>query len=409
MMPAPLLRVRTVTVFVTLTKDPGLKEESKWKERVKEASDLLERVVKQVERETKLEVQTKRLATNNFFDYLEHEEDKGEEYYLKAAKELEVFATTNGFDFVSIGSVGPGVESRAAMIKQVKLVPMLLSQTDKVFVNVQLPSQDCDLASDCLKDLSPESCFRFTVCSCCPGGIPFFPAAYSDGNSALGFAFGMENSGLLYDTVEKATRLDPGKGVQVHQLSDVIKEGFQQALEPLDRLGKDIEKRSGGGGISFLGTDASIAPGLDHKSIPSTFELLGCKPFGSPGTQAICSSITRGLKSLEIKLCGYSGLMLPVCEDSGLADAYSKGYVNVSNFLQYSAVCGVGLDTFPVADDTPKSVIKGVLQDVCTLAERWNKPLSCRLLKCPGKKAGDKTEFKSPYLVEVCLQPLVPN
>lgn len=97
-----------------------------------------------------------------------------------------------------------------------------------------------------------------------------------------------------------------------------------------------------------------------------------------------------------------------MCEDKGLAEAYSKGGITIDNFLQYSSVCGIGLDTFPIAGDTATKVISGVLMDVCRLAQKLKKPLSCRLLPCQGKVAGDNTDFNSPYLVECKLQPLVP-
>jgi hypothetical protein len=50
---------------------------------------------------------------------------------------------------------------------------------------------------------------------------------------------------------------------------------------------------------------------------------------------------------------GYCGLMLAVCEDPGLAAAAAKrtaapGALTIPQLLQWSAVCGCGLDTVPV-------------------------------------------------------------
>ena len=44
--------------------------------------------------------------------------------------------------------------------------------------------------------------------------------------------------------------------------------------------------------------------------------------------------------------------------------------------------------------------------DVASLAVKWHKPLSARLLPVAGKKAGERTEFDDPFLVNATLQPL---
>ena len=42
---------------------------------------------------------------------------------------------------------------------------------------------------------------------------------------------------------------------------------------------------------------------------------------------------------------GFSGLMLAVTEDLGLAEGTQKHYFDICALLTYSAVCGIGLDT----------------------------------------------------------------
>ena len=176
-----------------------------------------------------------------------------------------------------------------------------------------------------------------TVCACCPPGIPYFPAAYGDSRAGVeekkkgdpapsfSYAFGTENSGLLYEVFKEKIS---SENMQVEGVAQAVKEGFGKAFRPLAHLASDLEaivrETSGdvavdvdcdGDGKSsstftFLGVDSSVAPGLDHKSIAEAFELLDFGPFGSPGTLAICSMITKGLKSIDtVKLCGYCGLM----------------------------------------------------------------------------------------------------
>jgi uncharacterized protein (UPF0210 family) len=43
---------------------------------------------------------------------------------------------------------------------------------------------------------------------------------------------------------------------------------------------------------------------------------------------------------------------------------------------------------------------------MASLAVKWHKPLSARLLPVTGKKAGDTTDFDDPYMVNTTLQPL---
>jgi uncharacterized protein (UPF0210 family) len=69
-----------------------------------------------------------------------------------------------------------------------------------------------------------------------------------------------------------------------------------------------------------------------------------CSLQGTPSDQhwrfsaiaAAAERITAALKSLPIKLCGYSGLMLPVCEDGGLAQAVNEGRISIGSLLHYS-------------------------------------------------------------------------
>jgi hypothetical protein len=44
--------------------------------------------------------------------------------------------------------------------------------------------------------------------------------------------------------------------------------------------------------------------------------------------------------------------------------------------------------------------------DMATLAFKWHKPLSARLLPVAGKKPGERSEFDDPFLVNATLQPL---
>ena len=56
----------------------------------------------------------------------------------------------------------------------------------------------------------------------------------------------------------------------------------------------------------------------------------------------------RTPQALDLRTVGYSGLMLPVMEDSLLAERCSQRTFSIGDCLMYSSVCGVGIDTVPV-------------------------------------------------------------
>ncbi|CAE8656799.1 unnamed protein product, partial [Polarella glacialis] len=129
------------------------------------------------------------------------------------------------------------------------------------------------------------------------------------------------------------------------------------------------------------------------------FELLGVSHFGAAGSVECAAFLTRVFKGLQgVQQVGFSGLMLTCLEDAGMAAGAAAGHYDVRALLQYSAVCGIGLDCVPVPGDTPQSTLSALMRDTGTLAFRLNKPLTVRLFPVPGKKAGEMTDFQSSDL-----------
>jgi uncharacterized protein (UPF0210 family) len=98
--------------------------------------------------------------------------------------------------------------------------------------------------------------------------------------------------------------------------------------------------------------------------------------------------------------------MLPVLEDTRLAQRWSEGRISIDALLSYSAVCGTGLDTVPLPGDISAEQLSLIIGDMASLAFKWHKPLSARLLPVLGKGWGEMTEFDDPFLVNTKLQPL---
>jgi hypothetical protein len=155
----------------------------------------------------------------------------------------------------------------------------------------------------------------------------------------------------------------------------------------------------------YLGLDLSPAP-LKDDSIGAAIEKFTGARFGSSGTMTAVATITQVLKEIPVQHAGYSGLMLPILEDSTLAQRWSEGRLSVDNMLAYSAVCGTGLDTIPLPGDVTEEQLAKMVGDMATLAFKWHKPLSARLLPVAGKKPGERSEFDDPFLVNATLQPL---
>jgi uncharacterized protein (UPF0210 family) len=129
-------------------------------------------------------------------------------------------------------------------------------------------------------------------------------------------------------------------------------------------------------------------------------------PLGSSGTLTAAYVITEALKELPGPRVGYSGLMLPVMEDTRLAQRWSEGAIDLDALLAYSAVCATGLDTVPLPGDVTEARLARIIGDVAVLAVKWKKPLNARLQPVYGRVAGQMSDFDSPYLTNVRLQPV---
>jgi uncharacterized protein (UPF0210 family) len=234
--------------------------------------------------------------------------------------------------------------------------------------------------------------FNFAALACVGPGSPFFPAAYHAGPANLTVA--LQGAGIV------AEALQGGVG-----LADVTRRTRERLVEhatPVVQLAQALAVELG---VDFGGIDLSPAPDGDD-SIAAAMELAVAGPLGSPGTLALAAAITPAIQGTGLPTCGYNGLMLPVMEDVVLAQRWAEGRLGLEQLLAYSAVCGTGLDTVPLPGDSSADELTSVICDMASLAVRLRKPLSARLLPVPGKRAGDTTDFSSPYLINTLIKPL---
>ena len=335
------------------------------------------------------EVQTLRIATQPWVEYLG---SLSPNQIVAEITNMEKLCIDNGINFLSIGTV--------ADQKSIDLIPEINKATSTVFASATIGHvkgginyEAARRAAKAIVTISKTTDsgygnIRFAALSNCPPDIPFFPASYHQGETC--FSIALEDSDLVTKAFEKSGNLVEAE----KNLASI----FATEVKKVEDTAQEIAEKEG---ILLQGIDVSEAPSLqENESIAFAYEKLNLGKFGAPGTLAISGMITKVLKSLDVKKCGYSGLMLPILEDVGLAARCSEGVVDIDSILLFSAVCGTGLDCIPLPGNISEDKIYAILLDMATLSIKLDKPLSARLFPIPNKSAGEITHFESPYLVD---------
>jgi uncharacterized protein len=236
-----------------------------------------------------------------------------------------------------------------------------------------------------------EGNFNFAAIAMLKPYGPFFPGAYHLGGGRT-FAVGLEGASVVAEVF--ARDRDP------RTAEKTLSAALSQHLRAAEVIALKVAASSG---WTYAGIDPTPAP-LGEVSIGRAMEAFTGGPFGASGTMTAAAIITRAVQSLSVKRTGYSGLMVPVLEDSVLARRWAEGTYNLDSLLAYSAVCAGGLDTVPLPGDIGEERLARIIGDVATLAYKWQKPLAARLLPAPGKKAGDRTEFSDSRMANTVIQ-----
>lgn len=376
------MKIRTITTGISL-------KSYKEKDKITKAAEFNQKA-KAIFEGKGYEVQTTRIATNSWEEYMK---GLSNSEIVSEIKEIENLCKSLDVSFFNIGY--------AKSPNKIKLVPKFNKITSMISCSAKIGDvkeginfENTKISAEVIKQISNETengygNFRFCAWANCKPGIPFFPTGYHEGKTTT-FSIGLECGDLSMKAFSKSKNL---KEAEIN-----LKKIFEKELKKVESIAKDISKKFK---LKYGGIDASLAPSLEKdESIAFAYEKLGLGKFGEQGTLAISAIITKVLKNLSVKICGYSGLMLPVCEDYGLAKRANENTYNLTNLLLYSAVCGCGFDTVPIPGNTSAKKIEATLLDMASLAIKLNKPLSARLFPVPGRKAGQMTTFKSPYLVD---------
>jgi uncharacterized protein len=337
-----------------------------------------------------LEVQTSRIAGADLGGAIDR---LGAAGLPRWAAETEIAARAAGIDYLSIGRI----PARANTIVRDLVAPLLAAGT---VVNVSADLLDGGLpaiamAAACataVKQLahSTQQGFgnlRFAATASCPPNIPFLPAAYHVGGRPR-FAVAVQAADVAVAALSRSGGMS--------EIEDRLVAAFEAAVAPLEATALQLEAEYG---YPFVGVDLSPAPfPTDDASIGAAVEAAGVDRFGAPGTLYVAAMLTRAIRRTRIRRSGFSGLMLPVLEDSVLARRMRECPSSLHELLLYSAVCGTGLDTVPLADGISESELAGTYLDVAGLSVALGgKPLTARLFPVPGASAGDMTAYTFEY------------
>jgi uncharacterized protein len=381
-------KIRAITAFVNL-------DHTQYQLQIADAVKML-KYARTVFESRGFEVQTIRIATQPFPEYTQ---GMSTDQIITFFKDYDALAQRDGF----AASIGPAMLNETDSAAQADLLADILLNTKTLNGSLVVGGPDgvrwpaVGAAARVMKRLEAtehsQGNFRFAAIAMVPPLTPFFPAAYHTGFGHQ-FAIAFESAGIVAAAFKDAPDLATARQRLIDKLGQVAFDAEAQA----GRIDQDT-------GWTYMGIDLSPAP-LKDDSIGAAIENLTTLPLGSSGTLTAAATITSALKDIRVKQTGYSGLMLPILEDSRLAQRWSEGRISIDSLLSYSAVCGTGLDTVPLPGDISAEQLSLIIGDMASLAVKWHKPLSARLFPVQGKGPGDKTDLDSQFLVNATIQAL---
>jgi uncharacterized protein len=341
------------------------------------------------------EVESIRITTQPFPEYVRGMSKSDALGFLRGLDEL---AVKEGVDL----NIGPAMLQESSVTSSAELLTELLASSKTVNASIVIAStngihwNNLRAAGKLIKavaESSPHSQgnFNFAATAMLQPYAPFYPGSYHTGMGKQ-FAIGLESANVVAQVFSKVHEADGA----IQQLTTAL----TADLRNIENIALRVQQQTG---WVYMGIDTTPVP-LKDVSIGAAIENFSGRKFGSSGTLTAAAVITKAVQAVPVKRVGYSGLMLPVLEDSLLAQRWAEGTYDIDSVLAYSAVCGTGLDTIPLPGDITEQQIQRILEDVASLAVKWGKPLTARLLPVAGKKAGDQTEFKDPFLVNTTIR-----
>jgi hypothetical protein len=225
---APLLKVRTVTTGITLKAGQPLdlaKLELAARFNTAAAARLTE---------AGFEVQTTRIATNSFEEYVDVKDVAGT---LEAFRRIDAECERLG---VGLFNAGPARSATA-----VEIAPDLVKISSRISASAALADPldvgGASALAGAILRISRETeggegNFQFCASFNVPPGTPFFPAAYHDGG-VTSFALGCETSALLAEALPKAHG-------DLHAARQLLQALFEAEMRPLEAISREVTQAS---------------------------------------------------------------------------------------------------------------------------------------------------------------------
>jgi uncharacterized protein (UPF0210 family) len=382
------MRIRAITVFA----DVGLRLDTA---QIRHLGQFV-RAARQAYESDGFAVQTTRLATRVF---PRTDLSDGPEGLVESAVALEALCQQHGIDYVSLGPLGPemweGLPELFAATKSVFAAINLTRPRTGAIDGTAIGGAARAICRAATAEAEGFANLRFAALANVAPGTPFFPAAYYGGGPST-FAIATEAADLALAACSEASDAEATR----RRLAAEIERQAERLSQRARMLTRDHDVR-------FGGIDFSLAPFPSPEiSIGAALESLSGAPLGSAGTLAAAAVLTDAIDRAQFDRCGFCGLMLPVLEDTVLASRAAEGRFQIGELLQWSSVCGTGLDTVPLPGATSEAALAALLFDVAALAVRSQKPLCARLMPLPGKVVGDPVKFDFPYFTASRVLPL---
>ncbi|WP_066803417.1 DUF711 family protein [Moraxella oblonga] len=402
-----LCKVRTITAFICLSND-----KSDWETILNTAKLNCQKVANNLIDNGYI-VQSLRLVTNPFGEYINTDNiDSAKQDLAYLTNILNKLNKDNPLRLrFAIG------EAKTA--KEIELLPELIRDygdlcnacvnidvdeygfldNDKIINSVHVINRIANITPN------GQGNFNFTVNFNCNSFIPYFPASYHRNELGNVLVVGLETPDLLVtalnDIRHQKSQLSHAKFMQLGY--EVMHQALSQHILPINNI---VNNTTLTDNYRFIGIDTSAAPSKNCSSMTQLYELLGVPFFGASGTVEVSALLTKVFKSIAVTQVGFSGLMLAVTEDVGLAIGTQRGDFDIHGLLTFSSVCGIGLDTVPIEGDTSPDKIVRIMRDTGTMAYRLNKPLTVRLFPVPNLVKGQITTFESDDLCNCAVMEL---
>ena len=384
------MKLRSITYFL----DPSFPLDG---QKIKLAGEFL-RIARPAYVEAGYEVQSTRLAIVPFPQVLGEFKPGGLSQF---AQQLERAANGEDYAYVSLGPALTEVPESYASITEA------LAATQNAFFSGSLTSRGGRVSLSAVRQcaqvirhagsISADGFgnLRFAALANVPPGSPFFPAAYHQGGEPA-FAIATEAADLAVKAFSQPGSLEGARASLVQSM--------ETHARAISAIASQVERQTR---AKFGGIDFSLATfPTDELSLGTAMERLGVPRLGEHGSLAAAAILADTMDQAEFVRAGFSGLMLPILEDSTLALRAAQGSLGVKDMLLYSCVCGTGLDCIPLPGDTSVEELSALLLDLASLSSRLGKPLTARLMPIPGKKAGDPTGFDWSYFANSRVLPI---